>query len=358
GFTNLITGLGVTCQGTIMRVEDFEFTVDVPCSGLKSIISLTALAALVTYFTPTANWKKVLLFAASVPVAVAANVGRIFVILCLGKAFGQKVAMGFFHEFSGLLVFFLAVLMIVGLVNLTTLGEKPASPSKPPSENATPCLAASFRRLVGMAAGLLLAANGLAYGLVFPLRRPPPTAANISVFPLCLGEWIGEEEEVPQLYYQMLEADQIIQRTYRRENSPSKVLSKVGLLAVVGRGRRTIHSPVGCYRAAGQQIVHLEERTFALPGRNPTRWCKLLVRTREGERLLALFTYTDGRVTTPSWSRQQFLAALQSLRRDPRPWFQIHLTAPILQDEESAFATLREFLTLLWPFVETATGAN
>ena len=105
-------GMPVELQGTTIHIPDYTFEVAQACSGLKSTIAMSALAALFAYLATGPLWKRVVLFVAGAPVALAANATRITFTLILGRAFGPEAAEGFFHTLSGLMVF---VLGLIGL---------------------------------------------------------------------------------------------------------------------------------------------------------------------------------------------------------------------------------------------------
>jgi exosortase len=107
-----LIGMPVELEGTTIRIPDYTFEVAQACSGLKSTIAMSALAALFAYLVRGPMWKRVLLFVAGAPVALLANAGRITFTLILGRAFGPEAAEGFFHTLSGLMVF---VLGLIGL---------------------------------------------------------------------------------------------------------------------------------------------------------------------------------------------------------------------------------------------------
>ena len=98
-------GVDIEIEGTLIHTPLYSFEVAIACSGLKATIAMTALAALLAYLVVAPLGKKVVLFVASIPVALLANAGRIFVTLILGQTLGQQAAEGFFHSFSGVLVF-------------------------------------------------------------------------------------------------------------------------------------------------------------------------------------------------------------------------------------------------------------
>jgi len=110
-------GAIVTIEGTLLHTPVYTFEVAIPCSGLKSTIAMTALAALFAYLVAAPLWKKLLLFACAFPVALIANAARIFVTVILGTTIGPAVAEGFFHSVSGVVVF------LFGLAGLLAVGR-------------------------------------------------------------------------------------------------------------------------------------------------------------------------------------------------------------------------------------------
>ncbi len=114
----LLLGVPVKLHGTTIIMPGYTFEVAQACSGLKSTIAMTALAALFAYLVAAPLYKRLLVFASGLPVALAANAVRISFTLLLGRAFGNAVAEGFFHTFSGLLVFLLGLLGLFGVAKV------------------------------------------------------------------------------------------------------------------------------------------------------------------------------------------------------------------------------------------------
>ncbi len=117
--THILNGLGIAASrsGTIIRSAaggTFNFNVADPCSGLRSLAAMTALAAPFAYFTQRTLLKRWILFVLSVPLAMLANTTRIVTIALVAEGFGQEEAMALYHDYSGYLVFVLATLMMVG----------------------------------------------------------------------------------------------------------------------------------------------------------------------------------------------------------------------------------------------------
>ena len=99
------TGMTIHLPAGSLRIAD-------PCSGLRSLIALVALGALFAYLTEGPLWKRIVLFLCAIPLAVIANIVRISVLCAVANAAGIDAALGFFHDFSGFLLF---VIALVGL---------------------------------------------------------------------------------------------------------------------------------------------------------------------------------------------------------------------------------------------------
>ena len=103
-------GFPSTLDGNIIRMPDSFTTVGAPCSGLRSLIALLMLGVIFSYAMKVSYFKKAILLLSAVPIAMATNVFRITSISIVNDLYGEKVALGFFHDFSGFLVFFFAFL--------------------------------------------------------------------------------------------------------------------------------------------------------------------------------------------------------------------------------------------------------
>ena len=79
------------------------------CSGIRSLMSLFTVAVIYGYFLERKTWRRVVLALSSLPIAVAANVARIFGTGLCVQYWDPEKALGFFHEFSGWLMFLVSL---------------------------------------------------------------------------------------------------------------------------------------------------------------------------------------------------------------------------------------------------------
>ena len=96
-------------KGSTIYLKNATLQVDDPCSGLRSLLSLVTLGVLFAYFKKTTFPKKTLFFFSSIPIAVLANVVRIVLLALIADIYGVEIALKFFHDVSGYLLFAVAL---------------------------------------------------------------------------------------------------------------------------------------------------------------------------------------------------------------------------------------------------------
>jgi len=119
--SHLVLGLfnlPVELYGVILKVGEHELFIADACSGFRSIVTLLALGAVYVYFQDTSKSKKWFIFASVLPIAIIANIFRICLTGMIAYKWGSERAEGFFHDFSGMVLFFVTVLGLMGLTGL------------------------------------------------------------------------------------------------------------------------------------------------------------------------------------------------------------------------------------------------
>lgn len=104
-----LLGVPVLRQGNIICLPSMNLEVAEACSGIRSLMSLFALSVFYGYFLERSQWRQVVLVLASVPIAIAANAVRIVGTGVCVQYWNQDKAEGFFHEFSGWVMFLVAL---------------------------------------------------------------------------------------------------------------------------------------------------------------------------------------------------------------------------------------------------------
>lgn len=106
--TLYVIGIPVLREGNVMVLANTSLEVAEACSGIRSLISLLGLSVLFAYLTQKITSKRVILILSTFPIAIIANAARVAGTGILAHHYGDSVAQGFFHGFSGWILFAVA----------------------------------------------------------------------------------------------------------------------------------------------------------------------------------------------------------------------------------------------------------
>jgi len=109
-------GVSIYRDGNVIQLASTSLGVEEACSGLHSLSALVVASLLLGFLEGATVLGRLLLFALSVPLAIAVNVVRVTGTALLAD-YRPEWAMGFYHSFSGWLVF------VLGFGSLWLLGK-------------------------------------------------------------------------------------------------------------------------------------------------------------------------------------------------------------------------------------------
>lgn len=107
-----LAGVPVLREGNVIQLPAMQLEVAEACSGIRSLMSLFTVAVIYGYFLERGAARRVTLALASLPIAVAANAARIFGTGLCVQYWDPDKAVGFFHEFSGWLMFLVSLSLL------------------------------------------------------------------------------------------------------------------------------------------------------------------------------------------------------------------------------------------------------
>ena len=250
-------GVDIVRQGTMLASSSGSFAIDVaePCSGLRSLFAMMALTAGYGYFTQPTWLRRGALFALSVPIAILGNVVRILLIAVVAATCSPDFATGFYHDYSGYVVFLVAVALMVaagGLVSRVAesgRGKKPAG-----CESAADETARRPSSAVGVGGWLVVSAATLLTVAVLSLQALMEEPALCEAPKARLAELPGFSSEVvppSEAELHVLPSDTIVDK--RLYTAPDGNWYLVSLI-IGGRSKSSIHRPEMCLPSQGFQM--------------------------------------------------------------------------------------------------------
>ena len=268
----------VRTGSTIHLLSGEQLTVGNVCSGLKYLISLVAFAALYSHLSKTRVWGKAILFAMSVPIAIAANIVRVTLMIVVAHFWNaHMVSKWYFHDLFGFLLFIVAFLLLFLMESLFLKDfrfrrlrgvneetEQEQSVDTHPKRPATPATRTWPRpRLLVILLVVLGAVT--AYSLYATLaRRTVPSTHILRRIPLTIGEWQGKEHPLDDRTIAILGTKDVLSRTYRNREG-----AKPWLYIILSRHMASRpHPPEECLEGEGYERHDSRVLTLRIEGKN------------------------------------------------------------------------------------------
>jgi exosortase len=393
----LLNGLGIPVvrEGTALHAlagTGFNLDVADPCSGLRSLFAMTALTAAYAYLTVRGRLRQAMLFLLAVPLAVFGNTVRILSIAVVARFFGSEAATGFYHDYSGYVVFLVAVLLMVQAGHW--IGRLPgfrleALFNRDVSGCGAAPDAAPWRVRDRLRAGAVPLALALILVLQARLPLPAGDAADLMVpeLPAAFGDYRGD---IPLFCHNeqclhrilrvtcpdggekltcpkcggplfdrslgeatVLPADTVIaKRLYTAASGADIEMSVV----VSGRSRMSIHRPELCLPAQGFAMTGARTLSVPLPGRGPLS--VRVVSVQKGATRFILCYWFKNREQETSSHAVRILsdAWARSVHNRINRWVMFALTVNLLPDATAADDTVREAVADLYPQIRIGGG--
>lgn len=374
-------GMSAHREGNVIDLGFAQLQVVDACSGLRSLMSLTILGLLMAYFFRASFWKRALLLSSTVPLSVLANSMRLALTGFLYETYGCEAAEGFFHGFSGwvifILVFGILLLEMCILKKIFPEGEaeslrlkaqskdeseedKAAESSKLPGETGFPFHRAgktqsskgllAFVRPPQFIAALILLGATLAFSQGINFREKIPIITSFNQFPLQVGEWTGTRQSMEQRFVGALDFSDYAIIDYR--NRTGEIVNFYVAYYENQRKGESIHTPATCLPGSGWLFREAGATTFSTPGYNAgSMRVNRAYMEKLGSKQLSYYWFPQrGRILSNAYQLKVF-AFWDALARQRTDGALVRLITPVSGSEklDRADARLQAFARLIVP---------
>jgi exosortase D (VPLPA-CTERM-specific) len=335
-------GIPLVRQGNVIDMGIRQLQVVDACSGLRYILSLSALGFIYCFFYQRCLWKAVTLIILLVPAAILANAFRV-----AGMGIFPALQEGFWHSFSGWLIFVFCFALL-GMVNWLLNYLKPPvlapEPAAAPDveEAPQPALTGSLSKYLISALVLVLVVGQFA----FRLANAPalPLLQSFDNFPLQLGPYQGGRSFLDEATAKAVGADSYLEANYGSAEKGPVSLWMAYFESQSKKVEGRIHSPLICLTGGGWQI--LESRIVDLAPGFPVRY---LLMQKGGARQVVYYWYLQqGTWLASEYSSRLFMGwnGLMKRRNDGAI---VRLITSAEPSVEQARDRLNDFARLLMP---------
>jgi EpsI family protein len=390
-------GMSAYREGNVIDLGFTQLQVVDACSGLRYVMPLMVLSLLLAYWFKARWWKRVVLFLSSIPLAIFVNSFRIAATGVLYSMFGAQVAEGFFHGFSGWLIFMFAIPFLLlemwilrhfhypfpalhkmgnenplprdtssSTPSSTTLhapisncpssgvlaggtshksqetdskekgahGSSETCDLKPATNDKLSTALLQPKFIVAMV--VLLLTFGLSHGIEF--RQKVPIAKPFSLFPMQIGEWTGAREDVEQQYLDVLKFSDYIMADYR-DRTGRTVNFYVAYYQDQQKGE-SIHSPETCLPSSGWEFTEAGNVTIPTGGTSSMKVNRSFMVKDNARELVYYWFPQRGRILTNLYQLKIY-TFWDSLTKQRTDGALVRVITPVLQNEKLSDAETR-----------------
>jgi len=296
-----IYGLSAYREGNVIDLGFTQLQVVEACSGLRYLFPLLVLGILLAYFFKAALWKRIVLVLSTIPLSIITNSLRIAMTGILFEIWGPVVADGFFHGFSGWIIFVSALgVMLLEMWILSGAwgkarrakrkaqsAERLAPRAERREQSAEHMAQSAGRRAQGaesraqgiksgnpgtgikaflyprqfLVAVVLLGAT-IAFSQGIDFREKIPISKSFDEFPLDISEWSGIRSTFGKDILEALDLSDYINIDYR--NGSRKAVNLYVAYYESQRKGESIHSPATCLPGGGWEYTQTGKTTIPL----------------------------------------------------------------------------------------------
>jgi exosortase D (VPLPA-CTERM-specific) len=347
-------GIVVMREGNIIMFPSLTLEVADACSGIRSLLSLLALAVAYAFFLRISQRKRLFLICAAVPIAIFTNAVRVIVTGILAQQWGAKVAEGFFHEFAGLVVFAVAMVMLISLGALLGRGKKQTPDIKQQeSDNGLP--APKFRQrgevsvqksMVGKFVCVFILLTAVALYLNLHKDLEVPINKSFDQFPRIVSGWrMTQEFAMPDNIQKVLKASDTLTRRYVTAEGKTVEL----YVGYHGGGKESgeIHSPKHCLPGSGWFEVSAKRRSLDVSGAK-VNLVQAVYQKGDSRQLFLYWFQVQDKTISDEYSLKiaEITNSIIKRRRDASF---IRISIPFESDEQGAVATGERFVRDFMP---------
>lgn len=362
-------GMSAYREGNVIDLGFTQLQVVDACSGLRYVLPLMILSLLLAYWFRAHWWKRIVLFLSALPLAIFVNGFRIALTGILHSAIGAEAAEGFFHGFSGWLIFLFCIPFLV--VEMWVLGKLPPKAAgkaprdegrgtkgqetadggdggtgdnpKPKTQNPKP----SFFHPFFITCLVLLVLTSVLSSVV-DFREKTPIKKPLSGLPMEMGEWTGDREQMEQQFIDTLHFSDYAMVNFT--NDKGQTINFYTAYYESQRKGEGTHSPETCLPGNGWEFKEAGATTVPLGDGKSMRINRAFIEKTGAKQLTYYWFAQRGRVLTSLYQVKiySFWDALTKHRTDGAL---IRLITPVYENEETkdAEGRLRGFTEKIVP---------
>lgn len=331
--------LEVLAVPAVLRGDTIHFRghvgvrVDDVCSGLRSLVALLAMAALLAWLQRS-RLKAALMVVLAVPIAMIGNGVRIGILSWLAARGTPAEPDTLLHDLTGYAVYVVSLGLLLALAGIPASAPESQSPTPSGAPHGPP------RPHVAVAAGAVLLV-ALAISFVVPSRARPPATRFTEAIPAAVGSWTSSDLKLPPNIQRALRSGDYVVRNYTAPGIDAPLE-----LMVLHSDGTDLHPPDACYTLQG--LVERERGLATLPTPSgPIQVNRAVVEGEAGAQSLIYFWYRiEGRheVSELAFQTRSAGFARRLVGMEGIPITTMRISTAVRSDKAAADARVTRFM--------------
>jgi exosortase D (VPLPA-CTERM-specific) len=307
-------GVSVYLEGNVIDLGAYKLQVVEACSGLRYLFPLASFAFFCAYIFKGPFWQRLIIFASAGPITVVMNSFRIAVTGLLVSSYGTAAAEGFLHYFEGWVIFVACIALLFSEMALFALlgGRRLAEVfaveipeladlrvfASAPDAARMPLFAATALLLIGTAGSLAVQNRD----------ESIPAHVSLATFPLSIGDWRGEEDELEKPVIEQLQLTDYLLVNYDKKADRAVAQLYVAYYDSQRKGA-SVHSPKACLPGGGWRIDEFTEISIsdARPDGGPIAVNRALISMGQDKAVIYYWFMQRGRYLTNEYLVKWFI---------------------------------------------------
>jgi exosortase D (VPLPA-CTERM-specific) len=354
----------VVREGNILILPSTQLEVAEACSGIRSLMSMLTLSVFYGYFAEKKYWIRILIGVAIVPIAVFSNALRVIFAAVAAERWGESATEGLAHLTSGIVLFLVATLAMIGFHLLVRAGARfwnrkaaPASGASSPLQIAATQAAADFAKKPALATGtakawrlwmvvaILLVCGASIHYLDHGLTNLP-LAQPLHNVPITMEGWQGFDVPLEPRIIKAAGVDDYLNRAYQQDSGAA-----LGLYVGYYSSQRTgdaIHSPRNCLPGGGWQPVSAKYVSFRRPDGQMALINEYIIE-KQGQREIVFYWYqSHGRIIASEYWAKLYMV-WDAMRLNRTDGALVRIDVPIMGSESEVRQRALQFTERVFP---------
>jgi exosortase D (VPLPA-CTERM-specific) len=370
-----IFGMSAYREGNVIDLGFMQLQVVDACSGLRYLFPLLIMGILIAYFYRAALWKRLVLVLSTIPLTIVINSLRIALTGIICSYWGKEAAEGFFHGFSGWMIFIVSFAMLVAeiwILNRVFRGQGLGFRGKGEKQNIEHRKSnieqrttiydpetgdrkpeTGYRRgLPQFFVAMLLLISTLALSLGVEFRQKVPIKRSFAEFPLTVGEWTGTSQVMEQMFITELDLSDYTMIDYK--NGEGKHVDFYVAYYESQRKGESIHSPETCLPGSGWIFRQAGGVQVPVAGKSGSIKVNRAIMEKSGVQQLSYFWFpARGRILTNAWEMKLY-TFWDSLTKQRTDGALVRIITPVYGNEgvKDAEARIQEFTKEIVPVLD------